>query len=533
MTFNTPILLIASPYAETLCQLIDAIRAISPTQLFVACYGSNSDRLQKVEKAAVTHELIERVIDWPCTINFSYFESQHGFSKGTISSINWFFSHVEEGIILENDCIPEIAFFDYCKWALNVYRGEKRVMHINGSNFSASSSLYAHEVSFVSLPQVWGWATWSDRWNFFEDNPFYSSRQSRYRRWSLSPIARLNKLRHLHALKKGLDAWDYQWQITVLNRRGLAVCPRNNLILKAGVDSDVIHSINSSSCDLFKTGGFVMPIKLPPIKNNVPLTKFFEKQMHLTLQPGLIVWLCASLLTKFSRLLKYVLISIVFGKYIPVVVASTGRAGSTMLVNSIAASFVQARYSLLSPYLIKMLTKISSSYFDRLEDIGLLRRAPVIKTHDLYRSDLKKDLKYIYVYGDPLDSAVSALQQGKLRGSVWLDEHIYHLCGQGTPDQVLVKDILNYEEQLSSWETSPAMFVHYSEIWKKKDELSVYLGFPLHLPPQRIRSSKESINSVSVNHILFDRLKIIEQRFRKNVSAHSIHLDANCMKYFP
>ena len=160
----------------------------------------------------------------------------------------------------------------------------------------------------------------------------------------------------------------------------------------------------------------MMPIKLPPIKNNVPLTKFFEKQMHLTLQPGLIVWLCASLLTKFSRLLKYVLISIVFGKYIPVVVASTGRAGSTMLVNSIAASFVQARYSLLSPYLIKMLTKISSSYFDRLEDIGLLRRAPVIKTHDLYRSDLKKDLKYIYVYGDPLDSAVSALQQGKLRG---------------------------------------------------------------------------------------------------------------------
>ena len=44
-----------------------------------------------------------------------------------------------------------------------------------------------------------------------------------------------------------------------LNRRGLAVCPRNNLILKAGVDSDVIHSINSSSCDLFKTGGFTCP----------------------------------------------------------------------------------------------------------------------------------------------------------------------------------------------------------------------------------------------------------------------------------
>ena len=52
------------------------------------------------------------------------------------------------------------------------------------------------------------------------------------------------------------------------------------------------------------------------------------------------------------------------------VVASTGRLVVPCLL--VAASFVQARYSLLSPYLIKMLTKISSSYFDRLEDIGLL-----------------------------------------------------------------------------------------------------------------------------------------------------------------
>lgn len=520
MPVNTPVLLITRGRAHTFRQVINAIRPVAPTRLFVVCDGPNPSRLGEVEKVEATRDLIANEIDWPCHIERCYSDMNQGCREGPISVISWFFDQVEEGIILEDDCIPDLAFFDYCEWALSTYRNEKRVMHINGNNFSASSLFFDQDFSFTSLPQPWGWATWSDRWDAFEGNPFYLDRYLSLKNWSISSIAKLSKLKHLHALKKGLDTWDYQWQITVLNHRGLAVCPRNNLISNVGVGADVTHTCNDISRTFLKTGGFARPKNLPPIKNNVQLTKFFEKQMHLTLHPKLIVWICAFLMYKFRRLLKYVLISLVFGKYIPVVISSTGRAGSTMLANSIAASFLQAKYSYLPLCLKRYLAKISISYFDRLEDIGFLRRAPVIKTHDLYRGNLRKKLKYVFVYGDPLDSAVSALQQGKIRGSVWLDEHIFHLCGHGRPDQVLVKDVLNYEEQLSSWGQSPALFVHYSEIWNNKDVLSDFLGFPLHLPAQRARSSGESVHPGLINYALFDRLKIIEQQFKRNVSAH-------------
>ena len=517
---NTPVLLIAWRRSDTLRQLIDAIRPVAPTRLFVACDGPNPNRLGEVEKVEATRDVIAKEIDWPCRIERLYSDVNQGCRIGPIRAITWFFDHVDEGIILEDDCIPHIAFFDYCEWALTAYKHEKSVMHINGNNFSASSSFFDDELSFVSLPQVWGWATWSDRWDFFEGNPFYLDRNVFLKNWSISNIAKISKLKHLHALKKGLDAWDYQWQITVLNRRGLSVCPRNNLIPDVGVGVDATHTCNDTSRTFLKTGGFERPKNPPPIQNNVQLTKYFEKQMQLTFHPKLIIWFCASLIYKFRCLLKYALIFLVFGKYIPVVISSTGRAGSTMLANSIAASFSQAKYSFLPTFLKRQLARISLSYFDRLEDIGLLRRAPVIKTHDLYRSDINKNVKYVFVYGDPLDSAVSALRQSQLRGSVWLDKHIFHLCGKGTPDQVLVNDVLNYEKQLSSWEVSPAFFVHYSEIWNNKDKLSEFLGFPLLLPAQRPRSSQDPAYSVLINHLLFDRLKVIQKCFRNNVSGH-------------
>ena len=131
----------------------------------------------------------------------------------------------------------------------------------------------------------------------------------------------------------------------------------------------------------------------------------------------------------------------------------------------------------------------------------------------MYRGELANRIKYIFVYGNAFDSAVSAFGQGELRGSAWLDEHIFHLCGVGSPDEVLKADVLNYEAQLKAWQNSPAFIVHYSEIWELKDELAKYLGFPFVLPTQKARSSNIPHSSLQVNRILFNRLKNYEERF--------------------
>ena len=380
-------------------------------------------------------------------------------------------------------------------------------MHINGNNFLAPSHLFNNEVSFAALPQVWGWASWSDRWNYFEGNPFYLNRKVLPENWSLSVIAKIAKLNHLDALMKGLDAWDYQWQMTVLNHGGLAVCPRENLISNVGVGADATHTLNDASRTFLRTGSFAPPQNLPVVENNVTLTSFYEQRMGLSFKPRLLVWMCRYLFSAFNKYMKTLARFFVFRGYTPVVVASTGRAGSTMLTNSIAKSLVQKRYYFLPSYVKKILANLAISYCDRLEDINMLNRSPVIKTHDFYRGELANRIKYIFVYGNAFDSAVSAFRQGELRGSAWLDEHIFHLCGVGSPDEVLKADVLNYEAQLKAWQNSPAFIVHYSEIWELKDELAKYLGFPFVLPTQKARSSNIPHSSLQVNRILFNRLK--------------------------
>lgn len=518
MRINTPVLLITWRRPDTLRQLIDAIRIVAPSRLFVASDGPHHDRPCEVQKVAATRALIEEGINWPCQIHRLYSDTNQGCRQGPIKAITWFFEHVEEGIILEDDCIPDTTFFDYCEWALHMYREDKRVMHISGNNFSAPSTLFDDEVSFTSLPQVWGWATWSDSWHLFQQNPFYLEREMRPQSWALSRIARLSKIKHLEALKNGLDAWDYQWQITVLNRNGLSICPRINLISNIGVGFDASHTINDCSRTFLKTGGFLLPSYKPIPENNIPLTRFLERKMGLAFSPLLLVWLYKFYSQKINKFSKSLLRFIFLGRFVPIVIASTGRVASTMLVHAVSHSFVESKFSFFPSWMRKHIKDLPITRADRLKDIHSFICSPVIKTHDLFSDKLRIRYKYIFLYGDPLESAMSARRQGEIRGSAWLDEHIFNLCGDGCPDQILSSDILNYEGQLNSWLNSNAFFVHYSEIWSRRIELSNYLGFDLLLPEQRERTKNELIISDLINNELFDRLKNLEKRFMDDVS---------------
>jgi len=88
---NTPLLLIAWRRPHTLRQVIDAIRPVAPTRLFVACDGPNPERPGEAEKVDATRQVIERL----------YSEANQGSRLGVSRAITWFFEQVEEGIILD------------------------------------------------------------------------------------------------------------------------------------------------------------------------------------------------------------------------------------------------------------------------------------------------------------------------------------------------------------------------------------------------------------------------------------------------
>ena len=100
---NTPLLLIVWRRPQTLRQVINAIRPVAPSRVFVACDGPKTDRPGEDQKVAATRDVIEKEIDWPCQVKQLYSDFNKGCRQGPISAISWFFDQVDEGIILEDD----------------------------------------------------------------------------------------------------------------------------------------------------------------------------------------------------------------------------------------------------------------------------------------------------------------------------------------------------------------------------------------------------------------------------------------------
>lgn len=195
-------------------------------------------------------------------------------------------------------------------------------------------------------------------------------------------------------------------------------------------------------------------------------------------------------------------------------VASSGRAGSTMLTKALAASYVDSLPIGGLGRVSRLLERASCQYTTRLSNLGWLD-AKIVKTHDLYTDVPEVNASFIFVYGDPLESAYSVVEQGEIYGQSWVRKHIKHLCSDGEPNQILSRDILNYEAQLVEWSrVQQAFVVHYDDLWTCADQLAEHVGFHVKLPERRPRSKKTFL--AGHNEALFKRLKELEKGLRSS-----------------
>ena len=91
MSIDTPLLLIAWKRPDTLARLIDALRQVRPSNIFIAVDGPKPDVLGQRDLVLRTREVVEKNIDWPCTIHRLYSDINHGCRVGVSRAINWFF----------------------------------------------------------------------------------------------------------------------------------------------------------------------------------------------------------------------------------------------------------------------------------------------------------------------------------------------------------------------------------------------------------------------------------------------------------
>lgn len=507
---NTAVLLLVFNRLDTTKEVLKVISRAKPTRLYVAADGARENQEGEAAKVAAVRQYVLSNIDWTCEVETLFQKENLGCKYAPITGINWFFEKEEQGIILEDDCLANTDFFHYCEWALNTYRDDWRVWHINGNNFDCPARFYGSDnISFSALAQVWGWATWRARWVKFQGNPFYLLPESKHKmsNWLISPRAKVSKLHHIVHLQSGLVTWDFQWQCTVLNHTGLCVSCSSNLISNIGDGEDATHTPRDARAHLDTScihGG--LTYKEP--KPNKQLTRWYETKMGLSSIRSFTKVSIYAANRKLKYFVKDVIASLLFVGIEPIVVGSTGRNGSTMLCKAISDSLVFHRFKVRSSSLSgRVLGKLAQTYIDRVSDVTS-SWIPVHKTHGLLPANPPANVRFVFVYGDPLESALSVKRMVDLHGRIWVEEHLYNLESHHSCDDLFEKDILNFEKQIESWFANPTdsiLFVRYEQMWKKLDEISAFLGFEVQLPERRERAPKSSTTNINIE--LFDYLK--------------------------
>ena len=249
---SSPVLLLAFNRPDTTKRVLEAIASYQPRQLFVACDGPRANVPGDSELVAQVKQAVSDAVDWDCEVHTLYPDHNQGLKSGVVGAIDWFFDHVPEGIILEDDCLPHPDFFFYCDELLERYRNDERIWAIQGDNSLKMRLSGKASYGFIPYALIWGWATWKRAWDHYDgDLDNWKKTRGTKQLKSLWPD-RLERRIQSERLDKMLEdpdsTWDYQWMFTVSYHRGLTIVPRKNLVSNIGWDRpDATHTTGSGS----------------------------------------------------------------------------------------------------------------------------------------------------------------------------------------------------------------------------------------------------------------------------------------------
>jgi hypothetical protein len=246
--FQTPILFLIFNRPDTTEKVFEVIRKIKPLKLFVSADGFRLHKEGEAEKCKETRKIIDRV-DWDCEVHKNFSDVNLGCKKGVTKGINWFFENVEEGIIIEDDCILDESFFPFAQEMLERYRKNEQVMHISACNFQDGIKRGNASYYFSKYCHVWGWATWRRAWKYYDvkmkDFDEFKS-ENTIKNFHFDRKMQKYWMKYFQIVYENkLDTWDFQWVYTIWKRNGIGIIPNVNLVTNIGFGEEATHTVDT------------------------------------------------------------------------------------------------------------------------------------------------------------------------------------------------------------------------------------------------------------------------------------------------
>ncbi|WP_343523791.1 hypothetical protein [Pedobacter sp.] len=198
---------------------------------------------QDIAKVNAVRDFV-RTKQWCKEVHIIEAESNMGCGPSIIRGVTEIVNKHGRVIVLEDDLNLSPFFLDFMNDALNVYENTANVSSIGACNFFACGPKFP-STFFIQYPDCLGWATWADRWRFFEADA--SKLLEELRSKNLIPKFNSEGAFDMEALliaqiNDHVSAWDIQWTATCILKNWYSLYPNLSLTQHLYKGGDATHS---------------------------------------------------------------------------------------------------------------------------------------------------------------------------------------------------------------------------------------------------------------------------------------------------
>lgn len=231
---------------QQLSQVFEQVRKARPSRLFLYQDGARSER--DVPGIEACRKIVSQ-IDWECDVHHNYQQVNAGCDPSNYNAQKWAFSLSDKCIIFEDDSIPSVSFFRFCKEMLDKYEHDTRISMIAGFNPEEITSDVPYDYFFTTTFSIWGWASWRrviDQWD-----EHYTFLDDTFNMQQLRGLIKERKFRSdfLFMCQRHREHqkayYETIFHASILFGSGLSIVPTRNMINNLGATADSTHFVGS------------------------------------------------------------------------------------------------------------------------------------------------------------------------------------------------------------------------------------------------------------------------------------------------
>lgn len=237
---DVPLLVIGYQRAESVAKIFDLALSNGVNHLLISVDFPKDPNSQTLEIHYAIRNLVFEYEKKFKTMKFRFVDSNQGCALHVLSSIDWAFGFTEDIIILEDDCIPSKAFFDFARNGFKLMQTQKDIALVSGTQHAPRHLSQAqHYKSKYAL--TWGWATTRSNWLEIKSNMITLGNKTPLNLFNFN----VNKIYWQEGARRAYSGYVDVWDTALVNylqtSDKYSLLPRENLVSNIGNDSVATH----------------------------------------------------------------------------------------------------------------------------------------------------------------------------------------------------------------------------------------------------------------------------------------------------